>query len=47
MGSLYKLSYDVELKDPTVTQAFLDELRCRNGNLEILITEKLEGADAL
>ena len=47
MGSLYKLSYDVELKNPTATQAFLDELRCRNGNLEILITEKPEGADAL
>ena len=47
MGSLYKLSYDVELKDPNTTQAFLDELRCRNGNLEILLTEKMEGADEL
>ena len=47
MGSLYKLSYDVALKDPNAIQAFLDELRCRNGNLEILLTEKIEGADAL
>ena len=47
MGSLYKLSYDIELKDPQASQAFMDELRCRNGNLEILISEKLEGADAL
>ena len=47
MGSLYKLSYDVALKDPNAAQAFLDELRCRNGNLEILLTEKMEGADAL
>ena len=47
MGSLYKLTYDVELKDPHATQAFFDELRCRNGNLEILLAEKMEGADAL
>lgn len=47
MGSLYKLTYDVALKDPHAAQAFLDGLRCRNGNLEILLTEKMEGADAL
>ncbi len=47
MGSLYKLTYDVELKDPAASQAFIDELRCRNGNLEILISEKTEEADAL
>lgn len=47
MGSLYKLTYDVALKDPHDAQAFLDELRCRNGNLEILLAEKMEGADAL
>ena len=47
MGSLYKLSYDIELKDPTSSQAFMDELRCRNGNLEILICEKMEGSDSL
>ncbi len=47
MGSLYKLTYDIVLKDTAACQAFIDELRCRNGNLEILIAEKLEGADAL
>lgn len=35
MGSLYKLTYHIELKDPTKEKTFLDELRCRNGNLEI------------
>ena len=35
MGSLYKLSYRIELKDEDTVQAFIDELRCRNGNLEI------------
>ena len=47
MGSLYKLSYDVELKDPHGTQAFMDELRCRNGNLEIMLCKKMEGTDTL
>ncbi len=35
MGSLYKLSYRVELKEEDSVQSFIDELRCRNGNLEI------------
>lgn len=35
MGSLYKLHYQIILKDPEKEKAFIDELRCRNGNLEI------------
>ena len=35
MGSLYKLYYTIEMKDPNAVQEFLDALRCRNGNLEI------------
>lgn len=35
MGSLYKLSYDIELRDPVQEKALIDALRCRNGNLEI------------
>ena len=35
MGSLYKLQYQIVLKNPTKEKAFIDELRCRNGNLEI------------
>ena len=37
MGSLYKLSYRVELKSEDDVQAFIDELRCRNGILEIAV----------
>lgn len=36
MGSLYKLNYHILLKDLSKEKAFLDELRCRNGNLEII-----------
>lgn len=36
MGSLFKLEYRIVLKDSNMEKAMLDELRCRNGNLEIL-----------
>lgn len=39
MGSLYKLEYKIELKDKNKIQEFIDKLRCRNGNLEIMITD--------
>lgn len=35
MGSLYKLRYIVTLKDQSQEKQFIDDLRCRNGNLEI------------
>lgn len=35
MGSLYKLSYRITMKPGAGEKAFLDDLRCRNGNLEI------------
>ena len=36
MGTLYELSFKVVLRDPHETKAFLDELRTRNGNLNIV-----------
>ncbi len=38
MGSLYKVTYNVRLKDEAQEKEFIDELRCRNGNLEIAIS---------
>lgn len=35
MGSLYKLRYIIVLKDLKTEKQFIDDLRCRNGNLEI------------
>ena len=35
MGTLYELTYRVTLPDDHAPKAFLDELRCRNGNLNI------------
>jgi uncharacterized membrane protein YhiD involved in acid resistance len=37
MGSLYKLTYIVDLKDPDLSQEMIDALRTRNGNLEIAL----------
>ncbi len=47
MGSLFKLSYDVTLKKGINEKAFIDELRCRNGNLEIMISEREDLQNAL
>ena len=38
MGSLFKLSYDITLKDASSEKALVDELRVKNGNLEIAVT---------
>ena len=36
MGTLYELSYLINLKSDSGTKAFMDDLRCRNGNLNII-----------
>lgn len=38
MGSLFKLTYELELKASQEEKEFMDKLRCRNGNLEITMT---------
>ncbi len=40
MGSLFKLSYEIELKDLSREKEFIDKIRTRNGNLEIIITKQ-------
>ena len=36
MGTLYELEYRITLRSEDVPKAFLDALRCRNGNLNIV-----------
>ena len=36
--SLYKLDYEIILKDKDKEKQLMDKLRCRNGNLEISIS---------
>ena len=40
MGSLYKLVYDVCLREPEQGRPLMDELRCRNGNLEVALAHR-------
>ena len=47
MGSLYKLYYKIELKSFDSLQEFIDQLRCRNGNLEISVAVAPEGVEEL
>ena len=42
MGSLFKLTYNLKLKSEAMEKAFVDEIRCRNGNLEIIIHRPIE-----
>ena len=40
MGSLFKLTYNLTLKNKEQEKEFIDELRCRNGNLEITMSKQ-------
>ena len=40
MGSMFKLTYNVELADATREKEMIDKLRCRNGNLEIAVSKQ-------
>ena len=39
MGSMFKLTYRIVLKNKEDEKALIDEIRCRNGNLEVMIEE--------
>ena len=42
MGTLYELTYSIRLKEATVNKAFIDAIRCRNGNLNIICGKEAE-----
>ena len=37
MGTMYELSYLIEMRNMSKQKEFIDELRCRNGNLTIMM----------
>lgn len=47
MGSLYKLDYRIVLKNPTEEKLLIDDIRCRNGNLEIACGKVAYGSEEL
>ena len=40
MGSMFKLTYNVILRDITHEKEMIDKIRCRNGNLEIVVSNQ-------
>ena len=40
MGSMFRLTYHVTLASADAEKALIDDLRCRNGNLEILVSRQ-------
>lgn len=47
MGSMYRLTYNVKLKDVNSQKQFMDAIRCRNGNLEISLEKLYNSSDEL
>ena len=47
MGSLYRIDYKLTMKDPKAMRSMIDELRCRNGNLEIRVAPASERSEEL
>lgn len=47
MGSLYNLHYHVRLVSPEIEKQFLDAIRCRNGNLDIVCGKVPQVKEAL
>lgn len=47
MGSLFRITYNVTLKNADDEKKFIDELRCRNGNLEISMSRQEANANEL
>ena len=40
MGTLFELSFSITLKDAAKTKQFIDDIRCRNGHLNIIINRE-------
>lgn len=47
MGSLFRITYNVTLRNADDEKKFIDELRCRNGNLEISMSRQEANANEL
>ncbi|WP_400240112.1 DUF4956 domain-containing protein [Methanomethylophilus alvi] len=39
MGSMFRLTYDIVPRDPVKQKDMIDKIRCRNGNLEVSVSD--------
>lgn len=47
MGTMYELTYEVRLKDESQEKDFIDQLRIRNGNLNITMALMQDNGSAM
>lgn len=47
LGSMFRLTYQITLRDPAAEKQLIDRLRCRNGNLEISVSSQETGVAEL
>ncbi|HWP22294.1 MAG TPA: DUF4956 domain-containing protein [Candidatus Cryosericum sp.] len=47
LGSMFELQYEVTLRDPMQEKSFIDALRVRNGNLNILLSRTPQNSEEL
>lgn len=47
MGSMFRLTYHIVLREASREKEMIDQLRCRNGNLEISVSAQENGAAEL
>lgn len=47
MGSMFRLTYNIVLRNPDKEKEMIDDLRCRNGNLEISVSKQENSAAEL
>ena len=40
MGSMFRLTYEITLRNPAKEKEMIDKIRCRNGNLEISVSRQ-------
>lgn len=47
MGTLYELTYDITLKGNKLSKQFIDEIRCRNGNLNVTCGKESDNSESM
>ena len=47
LGTIFQLTYDIQLKDVKDEKKFIDEIRVRNANLDVICSRQLTNSDEL
>lgn len=47
LGSMFEVFYQITLKEPSQEKAMIDEIRCRNGNLAVVLARRQANSDEL